>query len=292
MKVDSHLFGWQHFQFLIPQNWDLVAEHGHEIKGYIRLADLDMIRVEMKWQKIPKKAKLLDVVADHVKKIGWENHKIIKLNNTDNAYSVENRSKEINQQVLFLKSNHPKTRLAVIRIFYKFNENGSKLVKDLVNSFQDNFYAPQSLWTYYDCHLVVPSVYKKVQSNINAGNKEIILAYKHKTFYSWSISLASHFCPHKPFNTQTCNLWIYELLKNKFNKEISLKKEGYLENIQTHAKTTVLGCMLLKNIFHLSHHWEILAKYHPQTDILKIVIFNYKNANDLARFQNRLELIN
>lgn len=292
MKTESHLFGWQHFQFQIPENWDLVAEHGHEEKGYIRLADLDTIRIEMKWQGIPKKAKLLDLVADHVKKIGWENHKILKLNNTENAYSIENRAKEINQQILFLKTNHPKARLAVVRIFYKLNENGTKLVKDLVNSFEDHLFEAQSLWTYYDCHMVVPSVYKKVQANINAGNKELILAFRNKTFYSWSISLASHFCPHKPFNTQTCNLWIYELLKNKFNKEIHFKKEGFLENVESHAKTSRVGRVLLKNIFHLSHHWKILTKYHQNTDILKIVIFNYKNEKDIKRFKNILELIN
>ena len=122
MKYTLHTFGWQHFQFQIPNDWDIVEEHGHERKGYLRLADLDKPRLEMKWQLIPPKRDLLEMVADHAKKIGWENNRIQKLSWSDNAYSIENRSPEINQQVLFLKSMHKKARLAVIRIFYSLNE--------------------------------------------------------------------------------------------------------------------------------------------------------------------------
>ena len=52
MKPTFQTFGWQHFQFQIPSDWDLVEEHGNEDKGYFQLADLERPRLEMKWQKI------------------------------------------------------------------------------------------------------------------------------------------------------------------------------------------------------------------------------------------------
>jgi hypothetical protein len=292
MKPTFQTFGWQHFQFQIPADWDLVEEHGNEDKGYFQLADLERPRLEMKWQKIPAKNKLLDMVASHAKKIGWENNKIVKLNNNENAYSIENRTNDSYQQVLFLKGNTPKARLAVIRIFYLLNENGSKLVKEIVTSFQDNLFAEQSLWTYYQNSLVIPSVYKRIKSEINAGSKCLTFAYKNKVVYSWTISLASHFCPHKPFNQTTLNEWVYDLLKGKFNKELKLEKVGFIENIETETKTSILGRFLLRNIFHFSHHWKIIVKYHGNTDTLKVFIFNYTGQKDLKRFQNYRGLVN
>lgn len=291
MKYTLHTFGWQHFQFQIPDNWDLVEEHGHEKKGYLRLADLEKSRLEMKWQLIPSKSNLLEMVVSHAKKMGWENNQIQKLNSTDSAYSIENRSPEINQQVLFLRGPHKKARLAVIRIFYTLNENGTKLVRDIIKSFADNLFDDQSLWTYYQCVLQIPSVYKRVKSDINAGSKGITFAYGNKVIYSWTISLASHFCPHKPFNRSTLDLWIYDLLKYKFNKELALEKVGFLDNFETNTKTSMVGRLLLRNLFHFSHHWKILTKYHDQEDCLKIFIFNYKGNKDLKRFQNYQRLV-
>lgn len=292
MQYTLHTFGWQHFQFKIPNNWDLVEEHGHEKKGYLQLADLEKSRLELKWQPIPPKTNLLDMVAIHAKKIGWENNAIKKLSGSDNAFSIEDRSPEINQQVLFLKSAHPKARLAVLRIFYSLNENGTKLVRDIVKSFEDNLFAEQSLWTYYSCSLTIPSVYRRIKSEINAGNKGITFAYGNKVIYSWTISLTSHFCPHKPFNRSTLDQWIFDLLKNKFNKEIILNRVGFLDNLETNTKTSTVGRLLLRNIFHFSHHWKILAKYHESADTLKIFIFNYTGEKDKKRFQNYQGLVN
>lgn len=291
MQFALQTFGWQHFQFQIPDNWDLVEEHGHEWKGYLRLADLEQSRLELKWQPIPPKKKLLDMIAEHAKKIGWENNKILKLNETENAFSIENTTTEMNQQVVFLRNNHKKARLAILRIFYTRKEKGSKLVKEIVKSYQDNLFAEQSLWNYYNCSLLLPSVYKRVKSDINAGSKSVTFAYGNKVLYSWTISLTSHFCPYKPFNRTTLDHWIFDLIKNKFNKEIILNKIGYLDNLETNTKTSVAGRCLLRNIFHFSHHWKILVKYHQNSDTLKVILFNYKGDKDLNRFKNYLKLV-
>mgnify|MGYP003394073492 CR=1 FL=1 len=142
----------------------------------MRLADLENVRLEMKWQHLANNNDLLGMVVEHAKKIGWENNKINKLNQSGNAFSLENRSADIHQQILFLKSTNAKARLAVLRLFYQSNENGDKLATEIVNSFQDNLFAEQSLWTYYNCALKIPSVYKKVKSDINAGNKGMTFA--------------------------------------------------------------------------------------------------------------------
>ncbi|PCJ62102.1 MAG: hypothetical protein COA79_05285 [Planctomycetota bacterium] len=290
MKDKYQTVGWQHFKFKIPSEWDLVKEYGHQNKGYLRYDDLDQARLELKWNRVKNSFKLLDFVTKHALEIGWENSPLKKLSNDNSIFSIENRNKDINQEVIFIRPNQPKSRLAVFRMFYKINENGSKIVKNICNSFEENLNQPNSMWSYFDNSYELPSIYEKVDAQINAGNKFLTFNHRNKFVYVRTISLVSHFCPFKPITKGNINQWIQQILENQFNKELKLGQWDFLSN-QVTTKTSFSGRFLLKNIFHFCHHWKIMASHDGQADILKIAIFNFRNEKHLKSFKDLKELV-
>jgi len=56
------LFAWQGVRCETPASWELAAESGDERKGYCRLDDGEMTRLEIRWQF--GKSKHISEVAD------------------------------------------------------------------------------------------------------------------------------------------------------------------------------------------------------------------------------------
>ena len=77
-------FGWRNISLEIPADWTLASLDGDDEAGYLRLDDLEMPRMEIKWITVKKKKKapslqniidnFLDDLAKNVKKKKFDIH--------------------------------------------------------------------------------------------------------------------------------------------------------------------------------------------------------------------------
>lgn len=49
-KTDYKTFGWQGVNLTVPSTWELVSTRGDHRSGYVRLADQDSVRLELRWE--------------------------------------------------------------------------------------------------------------------------------------------------------------------------------------------------------------------------------------------------
>ncbi len=268
-------FGWQHFRFSVPSNWDLVDENGHEEKGYCKFDDLENVKLEVRWEIYRGNKDFLLFITNYAKKIGWENCQIRSMFNSNHHYSIENNDAEIRQMVVFYHNPQASKRVIALRFFLMEEKFGLKRVIKIIKSIQEDFKREKSLWAFYDHHYELPTSYRKVTAALNSGHRKLTYAWRNKIVLCWSISLVKTFCPHKPFSVSAMNEWIPELIKTEFKTEISLPELPDFFNQVIEAKTSRKGRMLLKNIFHLEHNWIITAHYNRELDTLHLVIANY-----------------
>src|SRR5512137_2047380 len=59
-------FGWQDIVFPIPDGWDLSRVEGNAKKGYLRLDDSSMPRIELRWDASGKKTNIKQVADNYV----------------------------------------------------------------------------------------------------------------------------------------------------------------------------------------------------------------------------------
>ncbi len=63
-------FGWHGITVTIPADWDLASTRGDHRAGYVRLADKERARLELRWETVDRPAPPFQTVNAYLKKVG------------------------------------------------------------------------------------------------------------------------------------------------------------------------------------------------------------------------------
>jgi hypothetical protein len=169
------MFSWRDISFEIPADWALGSISGDEDAGYLRLDDMEMPRMEVKWTTVKKKKRapslqdvvdnFLDDLEKSVKKKKFDIHieyEIDPLKYIDSLPGKEMRGflwKSSTRALGFATYCEECRRIVISQVVAKLNEDVSSVVPRVFGSFEDHAVGEISRWSVYDMDFAVPKEY-------------------------------------------------------------------------------------------------------------------------------------
>ena len=182
-------FGWQGLELDIPSDWNLGRVDGTFDKGYARLDDAEIVRVEIEWRKLrgremsvpmtelvdrylaglKKKAKKTNTEfkvtrkAKILKKKGWLGQFDYELFTWDADFRAFN---------IAIRFQHSQ-RVILLRVLSRFDENLSEEIEKIFGSLRDNSGAEHVLWSVYGFSCLVSSCYVLSGHELKSGHIQL-----------------------------------------------------------------------------------------------------------------------
>jgi hypothetical protein len=197
MTSDWSSFAWQGIQIETPRAWELGSVTGDRRKGYFRLDDADMPRVEAKWQSGDPRASVPAVADRYLKKAGL-------------ADAAAERKVERNVRLappadmeteFFITRGEPNAmhmaarcrqcgRVALLRVCYRSDESLQPVMARLFGSYRDHARNGKTPWSLYGLQFEVLEDYALLRHNIRAGRVELEFAGKRARILAARVGLA------------------------------------------------------------------------------------------------------
>jgi len=197
MTSDWSPFAWQGLQIETPRAWELGAVTGDGRKGYFRLDDADMPRVEARWQSRGAAESVHAMAERYLKKAG--------LSGAEADDKVERdlrlaRPEGIETE-FFITHGEPNAmhmaarcrdcgRLALLRVFYRDGESLEPVTARLFGSYRDHARDRKMPWSLYGLRIEVPEDYILLRHSIRAGRVELEFAGKRARAVAARVALA------------------------------------------------------------------------------------------------------
>jgi hypothetical protein len=190
-------FAWQGIQIETPRAWELGCVAGDRRKGYFRLDDADMPRVEAKWQSGGPRESVLAVADRYLKKAG--------LTGAAAEQKVERHVRLAPpadmETEFFITRGDPNAmhmaarcrdcgRVALLRVFYRSDEPLQPVMARLFGSYRDHARNGKTPWSLYGLQFEVPEDHVLLRHNIRAGRVELEFAGKRACVLAARVGLA------------------------------------------------------------------------------------------------------
>ena len=176
------LFGWAGIQLEIPATWEISGISGDEKNGYLRLDDVEMPRLELKWAKARKKKPDLHATLD-------EYFKLVRKNYKRGGNVSFRRNVDLIKDEAFLKDctvlgfswkggiranglivhNPDAKRITIVQVMGRLKENWRPTVLRIFQSISDRGDNKQSVWSAYGLKLAVPNNYTLEKQKLLSG---------------------------------------------------------------------------------------------------------------------------
>lgn len=206
--MDWTLFGWAGIQLDIPTTWELSGLSGDEKTGYLRLDDLEMPRLELKWAQTRRKKPDLHATLDEYFKLIRKTYKKgTELSFRRNVNLIKDPAFFEGRTVLgfswkgSIRANglifHTGKRITIVQVMGRLKENWRPIVLRIFQSITDNKEAPQTLWSAYGLKLGVPKSYKLERQKLLSGYLLFAFVAKKEPFQG-VIKLASRLRNKEP----------------------------------------------------------------------------------------------
>ncbi len=197
MTSDWSPFAWQDIQIETPRAWELGAVTGDRRKGYFRLDDADMPRVEAKWESGSPGQSVRSVADRYLKKAGLAGaageRQVQRNVRLDPPADMETE--------FFITRGDPSAlhmaarcggcgRVALLRVFYRGDEPLQPVMARLFASYRDHARGGKAPWSLYGLRLEVPEDYILLRHNIRAGRVELEFAGKRARALAVRVGLA------------------------------------------------------------------------------------------------------
>lgn len=173
--MEWKLFGWQGFVCPAPRDWELATQQGSFHKGYLRLNDSAMPRMEVKWERKRRppsleamerayrsglrKAKGLEAIPIHEKAVGTSP--------TGSWQRFRWQGKTIFDDALL--SCRDTRRAVVLRIYSPSRQKGEELMRRVLAGFHDFIASNHTIWTAYGFACEVPAGFQLRKADLRAG---------------------------------------------------------------------------------------------------------------------------
>ena len=163
MTSDWSPFAWQGIQIETPRAWELGSVTGDRRKGYFRLDDADMPRVEAKWESGSPGKSVRSVADRYLKKAGLAGaageRQVQRNVRLDPPADMETE--------FFITRGDPNAlhmaarcrgcgRVALLRVFYRGDEPLQPVMARLFASYRDHARGGKTPWSLYGLRLRSP----------------------------------------------------------------------------------------------------------------------------------------
>jgi len=197
MTSDWSPFAWQGIQIETPRAWELGSVTGDRRKGYFRLDDADMPRVEAKWESGSPGKSVRSVADRFLKKaglVGAAGERQVERNvRLDPPADMETE--------FFITRGDPNAlhmaarcrdcgRVALLRLFYRSDEPLQPVMARLFSSYRDHARDGKTPWSLYGLRFKVPEDYILLRHNIRAGRVELEFVGKRARVLAARVGLA------------------------------------------------------------------------------------------------------
>lgn len=189
---DWTFFGWEGISFLIPGDWDLSLVEGGGRKGYFRIDDPHMARVEVKWEKARghfSPAKIADRYIRTLKKAAkkTDNFGVEREIKIDGAQSILRRGKgelfavrhESLHSYCVTWNCESCNRVFLMRVLGNAGEDFEEIVRKIYGSLKDHSVRGMNTWSIYGFIFKLPEDFVLERRSLLSGR--IRLTFKKKS---------------------------------------------------------------------------------------------------------------
>jgi hypothetical protein len=169
------VFGWQGFICRAPADWELASQRGNLQKGYFRLNDSTMPRMEVKWERKRKPPELPDMERAYRSGLRKAKHlEALPVQEGATGAGPAGSWQRFRWQgkVVFddaLLSCHTSRRAVVIRIFSPSRQRGEEAMRGVLTRFRDKLPSSSTLWTAYGFACEIPAGFQLEKCDLRAG---------------------------------------------------------------------------------------------------------------------------
>jgi len=197
-------FGWHGVTFEVPEDWALARFDGTRRKGYARLVDREMVRVELRWDR-PKRQGDFPGRADRVtadlsrrQKVDVERHTgLAELDGKDvETFTCRPATKGEPSSYTMLSACRECGRVAVLRVVYQTGENIKAVAQRLMGSFEDHSYDGADVWAAHGLEFAVPETMHLDRTLIYPGSADFRFARRRDRIDVGRIGVASLILEH------------------------------------------------------------------------------------------------
>jgi hypothetical protein len=192
-------FGWQAINLTVPTDWELVATHGSERAGYVRLADVAGPRLEARWETATKGTDVQQVVDSYLSRVqrslgrravDVSVHRGLRLASPAGK-DVECYEWTGDRRVLAMLSWCETCRRTVhMQILGAPHERLRRLARTVFSSLRDHPEAGQAVWKFYDVRFAVPGAMALRRHSLQAGCVRMLFTGKGARLEFVRLSLA------------------------------------------------------------------------------------------------------
>lgn len=184
--------GWQHLYLETPEDWSIGSVNGDAVTGYLRLDDVEMPRVEVRWEQA-KGDEPVDRVVDRyldtlVKKTrrnappvkvrrnlsllkGEQNHE----ERTAEGFHWKTEGEDAIQAYGLLWRCQVCSRIVFIQVLARVGESILPIASQVLNSLQDHPIGDTAVWAAYGMRVEVPESYVLKEQKFMTG--QIVLGF-------------------------------------------------------------------------------------------------------------------
>lgn len=290
-------FGWRNISLEIPADWTLASLDGDDEAGYLRLDDLEMPRMEIKWITVKKKKKapslqniidnFLDDLAKNVKKKKFDIHIEYEVDPLQYINSIPGKEmrgflwKSSTRAFGVATYCEECRRVVVSQVVAKLDEDISRLVQRIYASFQDHAVDDVSRWSVYEMDFAVPKEYVLTTQQLMPAYLEFVFTTEKDPYElrveRWGMS-DIHLMNDRPLG---------EWYKTKYGKLLRLYKLGYgREEVKGHEVILVEGVRrrflhelryALENVIRSKKPSHLHASFWHCPETKKIFIVTLRN---------------
>ncbi|MFP3903323.1 MAG: hypothetical protein ACLFWB_03665 [Armatimonadota bacterium] len=188
MASKWHRIGWQGIEMTVPADWDIAAVSGKgSTKGYLRVEDSELPRVEMKWAYEDGFVDLEKMVDDYLKKLkkGEKGGPEIEIN--EDAQVVSKRKMQKKSLRCFEWFN-PESDLrghgaawfcsdcrhaVITQVTAKEDEDGEAIAERIISSIQDHGSGEWVRWATWSFDAQTPTGFEMTASKLMAGHIQL-----------------------------------------------------------------------------------------------------------------------
>lgn len=200
---DWTLFGWEGISFITPNGWDLSLIEGEDRKGYLRIDDSHMARIEVKWERSRghfSPTKIADRYIQNLKRTvkktsDFEVERNVKIKDTQFILKRGKgeffivRQEDLNSYCLAWNCGVC-NRVLLMRVLAKSEEDFDGIVGKIYRSLKDHSIRGMNTWSIYGFLFRLPDDFVLEKRSLLSGRIQLTFKNKQERLQIERLSLA------------------------------------------------------------------------------------------------------
>ncbi len=289
-QIAAHKFAWDGLAFEVPDDWHLSLYHfGMKMKeSSVEMEDDEALRLQMEWLR-PK----VPVSEEHAQNrymtacTKWQEL-------ADNSTLLSDLAPGWTALVYTMPSKRrlvaawwiAPDRKFVLLLKLHFDDVGHRHPEKVMRHLADTFslHAEGRIpWACYDMSFALQPHFRLVATGFQAGCKLMVFQWRLRKLYMWQVSLADI-----ALKGRQPNCWAAEFLnayKPIKGVVFSAGDKGTIDG----SRGGPYRCGHYDEIGRMCFRYHVGCRHDPETNSLRLMLFNYRHELDLRELENALD---